>query len=102
MKRIVTTSFLLTVLLALPHAVWSQDRMPYNMMIYSVPGGKPATVYRYEMTDDLMPLEDKKDDINHYFELTAAERWGDAHAEMFQPDSVASFVRYCKREAPVA
>jgi len=65
-----------------------------------VPGGKPATVYRYEMTDDLMPLEDKKDDINHYFELTAAERWGDAHAEMFQPDSVASFVRYCKREAP--
>ena len=64
-----------------------------------IPGGKPGQVYRYQLTYDRLP-ETQQKNCYHYLNLTNNDLWGDSKAEMFQPDSVASFVRYCKNEAP--
>ena len=64
-----------------------------------IPGGKPGQVYRYQLTYDRLP-ETQQKNCYHYLNLTDNDLWGDSKAEMFQPDSVASFVRYCKNEAP--
>ena len=71
-----------------------KNKYEYNY----VPGGRPGFVYRYELTNDQLP--DAQKNIKNFLDLTDNDLWGGSEAEMFQPDSLASFVRFCKKEAP--
>ena len=83
-----------------PEGLKQQDLRLKNMFGERyVPGGKPACVYRYELTYDQLPDAQQQKGY-HFLELTDHDLWGGSEAEMFQPDSLASFVRYCRQEAP--
>ena len=68
-----------------------KNKYEYNY----VPGGRPGFVYRYELTNDQLP--DAQKNIKNFLDLTDNDLWGGSEAEMFQPDSLASFVRYCRQ-----
>lgn len=60
--------------------------------------GKPSHVYRYELTPDLAGGTAGNTLLN----LTDDQLYGTQHAtaQFYQPDSLASFIRYCQKVAP--
>ena len=62
------------------------------------PSGKAGHVYRYEATPSIANSEKESTDLN----LTDADIYGTQNekAEFFQPDSLASFMKYCQKVAP--
>ena len=62
------------------------------------PSGKAGHVYRYEATPSIVNSEKENTDLN----LTDADIYGTQNekAEFFQPDSLASFMKYCQKVAP--
>jgi len=61
------------------------------------PSGKPSYVYRYEATPAIVNTEDSPKLL-----LKDSQIYGTQNekAEFFQPDSIVSFMKYCKQVAP--
>ncbi|MBO5592449.1 MAG: hypothetical protein J5913_05755 [Prevotella sp.] len=62
--------------------------------------GKPGHLYRMELTSDL--LNDTTGTDKHILKLTDDMLYGtqQAAAELYQPDSIANFIKYCTEVAP--
>ena len=58
-------------------------------------GGKPAQCYRFELTADKFNLQEK------HFDLSGCEYGTQgAGCQIYQPDSLANFIKYCQKVAP--
>ena len=62
--------------------------------------GKAGQIYRYEVTPDI----DAPKGANYKLNLPDSYQYGNqgANAEMFQPDSIASFIKYGVQQAPAS
>lgn len=69
-----------------------------DKLVSFAPSGKAGHVYRYEATPSIA----NDDKANTLLKLTDANIYGTQNekAELFQPDSIASFMKYCQKVAP--
>jgi hypothetical protein len=59
-------------------------------------GGKPAQCYRFELTADKYNMQ------GNHFDFSGYEYYGDQGyaCQIYQPDSLANFIKYCRKVAP--
>ena len=74
-----------------------EDNISKYLMNFT-PSGKGGHLYRFEAT----PAKLKKLDDAEKIDLTNADIYGTQNekAELFQPDSIANFLKYCQKVAP--
>lgn len=60
--------------------------------------GKAGHLYRMELKADM--VEEDRDQFKSFFDAT--QEYGTQHetSQMFQPDSIASYIKYCQKVAP--
>ena len=74
-----------------------EDNISKNLTVFT-PSGIAGHLYRFEAT----PAKLKKLEKNEKINLTNADIYGTQNekAELFQPDSIANFLKYCQKVAP--
>ena len=74
-----------------------EDNISKNLTVFT-PSGIAGHLYRFEAT----PAKLKKLENNEKINLTNADIYGTQNekAELFQPDSIANFLKYCQKVAP--
>ena len=74
-----------------------EDNISKNLTVFT-PSGIAGHLYRFEATPAKLKKLEKDEKIN----LTNADIYGTQNekAELFQPDSIANFLKYCQKVAP--